>query len=421
MMKLRRKLSGVLHSKKPDRDPTFPINRLSSIDEVDINSSVSTDLDASQLQEALLDSMHDEHRTLKRDLVNKDNEIALLQQQLYQNQRQPDLGANLLDIIATLRQELSDTVAGMTRERNTRVAEHERQLAEHRRQATEHLTTIQEYQDIAASMTHDNSRLQEQLMALQLENAELAHLKVRSQAEAVQDRLLARDEMQADQRQLVERVRTLEAELDEVKTDAARKAEEYALAGNTRRTSTWGGADATPRSILASKLLTKGFQATTATDRPEVTLFLRSCSITTLTNQSLDVRLEQSQAQQFADGIGDTDGSLSFLKCSICNLHKITRADEASHLSSRIDEFPSRVTLCCSQSICTTCYLAGVVSSLYGDWWTKIEERNWIICPAPNCNSAVIFQGRLKDLLQQLGDGKIRAHIERYVTIPLVP
>lgn len=430
MMKLRRKFSGVLPSKKPNSDLPSHIVPLTTITEVDIDEPIPEDWHESQLQDAVIESLRDQHQSLERDLTTKNGEITQLRQQLDRDGEEKAQRDALVEFNARLQKELRETVMRMTTENEMLRREHDRQISEHNKMVTEQLNTIKEYQIYAVNMSEDHIRLQGQVNSLNSDRTSLLLSMDRPLAEAVNGEATAVQKARAMEAELAQarsqieqiatlktrnneltvKVTNLETELSEVREAAEVKAEEHTKAIIAAKGSVLG-MDPTPRAILSFKMLSKGFQETVVTDRPEVTLFMRVCSLETLTNQSLDMRLSQNQAERFANSV--TSDDLALLVCDLCQLPKLRRKPGAEH-SLRISEFPSmaQATSCCSKNICTTCYLAGITASLYTNWWNSLSRRNWINCPAHNCSSPVLGRGTPESLLQELGDSQIRVNMD---------
>lgn len=438
MMKLRRKLSGVLASKKPNPDITnTAIVPMFTIPEVNIERSDadSQDWHETQFQNALMDSLHEQQHVMEQDITRKDDEISRLRQQLRRVEDEKRHQDALLSINAQQQSELQETIMHMRLEHEALERKYERDVTAYQRQVAEQLASINEYQALCIHRTGERDRSQMRANVLGVERTILMQSMNRQPAQTVQaeeaghlmqdlQTTLAQAQAETQQlravdamnRQLTDRITALETEILVARAEAEARTAQDELALILQRDQAHTAVTAaatsslpfepTPRMILITKILGQVFDSMPTNSRPEVTLFMRSCTFETLTRQSLDIRLSQEQAECFAGSINSDD--LTILACDLCRLPKFVQKDGAQH-SQRIDEFASmaRATSCCSKNICNECYLSGIKRSLYTDWWVGLNQRNWIVCPAPSCGTLVLDRSTPKNLLRQLGDGQI--------------
>jgi hypothetical protein len=419
MMKLRKKLSGVFTSKKPDppsvRDwgrpawperrplsPLIPITE-SDTDEPVLSSQILTASDA------IIDAMSQQQATLEQDVASKNAEIARLREQVLRDEGQRRQREATLALSAQRVLQLQEDMTLMQLETEDLRRRHESDIVQHR-------ATIWEYED---RIWRQNQEAEDKF-AREHDIEAPTHVG-RVEAEimaAVQSQMDAVAEMATNNERLGAQVALLESEL----LNAHQALEnQQALHARAMRTQNASMADIewTPRAVLAIAIATSGHDAAVPNnDRPEVALFMHDLTMDTLTNQSLDVRLTPGQACQLAGSIDSDD--LTLLTCDLCHRPKIARKEGAPASARRMNEFSSkaRPTSCCSKHICKTCYLEGVKASLANNWWDKLDQTNWIVCPAPDCEANLLGRGSsvrtLERLLLELGEGNVYAQVGAY-------
>lgn len=420
MMKLRKKLSGVLASKKPDPvvtpSPASSSGPLTPITESDADEPPLSEQILTASAEAIVNAMHHQQALLEQDVASKNAEIVRLRQQIIRDGGQRmQQDAMLADSVRRVSQ-LQEDMTHMRLENEELKRRHESEVAQHAVEIQQHQTVMMEYEE---RIWRQNQEIEERFAR---ENDVEAPTHIgRVEAEimaAVQSQMDAVAEVMNNNERLMAQVTTLENEL--LNSNQALESQQ-ALYARAMRTQDASMADIewTPRAILALAIATSGHETTMPTDdRPEVALFAQELTMDTLTKQSLDVRLAPGQACQFAGSV-DT-GGLTLLTCDLCRRPKIVRKDGASASTRRINEFPSKAqpTNCCSKIICSTCYLEGVKTSLANNWWDKLDQNNWIVCPAPGCEADVLGRGRNsrtpERLLRELGERNIRSQIDAY-------
>lgn len=418
MMKLRKKLSGVLAPKKPEPVVPSPASSggpLTPITESDADEHALRSQILSASAEAIINAMTHQQAVLEEDVAGKNAEIARLRQQVLRDegqrmQREAVLGLNAQRVL-----QLQEDMAHIRLENEELKRRHESEVAQHMAEAQQHQATIWEYEDRIWRQNQEN----EERFAREHDIEAPAHIG-RVEAEimaAVQSQMDAVAEVVANNERLRAQVTALENDLLVANQALDSQQALYASAMRSQEAS-MEDIEWTPRAILALAIAASDETTMPNNDRPEVALFMHDLTIDTLTNQSLDVRLTPGQACQLAASI-DTD-NLTLLTYDLCHRPKIMRKDGTPASTRRINEFPSRAqpTSCCSKNICSTCYLEGVKTSLANNWWDKLDQINWIVCPAPGCEADVLGRGRSsrtpERLLRELGEGNIYAQMDAY-------
>jgi len=272
----------------------------------------------------------------------------------------------------------------------------------------------------AAAIQRDNVQLKERISGLEDDLAKERRGRLGKQREcsALQENIAHLE----DQRQgLTRTAELLEEENRKLQQAAERKAAETrrllerlreAFEAERQTSSSVFGV-MTPRLVLTLKLSSPKSHTTDSRPAPSSATFLQSCAPAALTNQLLDVPLNDSQARLFAANIDSGEGGngshnlLSILVCDLCRKPKFVQKSNAQ-TRLRINEFavPSQPTSCCSKSICSECYLESLTMSLATDWWSNLGSQQWLLCPVHTCSQPIqiTYRGTLESLLRQMGD-----------------
>jgi chromosome segregation ATPase len=168
------------------------------------------------------------------------------------------------------------------------------------------------------------------------------------------------------------------------------------------------GGHHTPRTVIFQKILSQARTSRDISEIPGASRFMEICTLSSLTNQYLDLPLSTKNAHKLGKSIrGD---EMAITACNVCQLPKLARTNQAPRL--RVDELGQKMQ-CCSVKICKLCILDGVVRSLLNDYWFELEKSVWVKCPSANCDASLNIRGRqeLQATLQNLGDPNVAKHM----------
>ncbi|CAG9988835.1 unnamed protein product, partial [Clonostachys byssicola] len=265
------------------------------------------------------------------------------------------------------------------------------------------------------------------IRSLELQNSELSSKIASLNASHLQkDRAFValqanKAQLDSEKLSLSQKLTTLNSTLESVKaqsqqaTDALRKEmeEERRLseAKVTEATQAVGGDHHTARTVIFHKTLSQAQTSQDISEIPGASRFMELCTLSSLTNQCLDLPLSTKNAHKLGKSIRGNE--MAIVGCSVCQLPKLTRTNQAPRL--RVDELGQK-TQCCSARICKSCALDGVVRSLLHDYWFNLEKSVWVKCPSGNCDASLNIRGRnqLEATLQHLGDLNVTKHMAAY-------
>jgi chromosome segregation ATPase len=168
------------------------------------------------------------------------------------------------------------------------------------------------------------------------------------------------------------------------------------------------GGHHTPRTVIFQKILSQARISRDISEIPGASRFMEICTLSSLTNQYLDLPLSTKNAHKLGKSIrGD---EMAIAACNVCQLPKLARTNQAPRL--RVDELGQKMQ-CCSVKICKSCILDGVVRSLLNDYWFELEKSVWVKCPSANCDASLNIRGRqeLQAKLHNLGDPNVAKHM----------
>jgi regulator of replication initiation timing len=136
---------------------------------------------------------------------------------------------------------------------------------------------------------------------------------------------------------------------------------------------------------------------------------------------TLDHPLSASEVDLFFESLrddpegGDILRHISLKACYVCKMLKLHSSTPSNRLSQLINEYPgnSVQTTCCSESVCSSCWLNATAHALENDWWHMLDSQSWIKCPVDTCQAVtgVAYVGQLSTYLRRYGDKDIAAHV----------
>ncbi|CAH0046715.1 unnamed protein product [Clonostachys solani] len=226
--------------------------------------------------------------------------------------------------------------------------------------------------------------------------------------------------LDSDKHSLSEKLTTLNRSLESVKAQSQRATD--ALRGEmeeqrrqsearVRKAAQAVGGHHTPRTIIFQKILSQARASRGISEIPGASRFMELCTLSSLTNQCLDLPLSTKKAHKLGKSIRGNE--MSIAACNVCQLPKLTRTDQAPRL--RVDELGQKMQ-CCSAKICQSCCLKGFIRSLLNDYWFELGKSVWVKCPSANCDVSLNIGGRdeLQATLQNLGDSNVTKHMAAY-------
>ncbi|KAF4334415.1 e3 ubiquitin ligase ari7 [Fusarium beomiforme] len=411
--KLRRSFSEVFRSKKATRTsvdlapvPEFagyeaqeqhPPHRVSNTfdDEALFGSSAHQEAQfETHLQDAMVESLRDRIRTLDQQQTQQNLKVSRLEQQLQAKCQELQDMRHLLDRDRGRCHQLNQTVANMGQEKGRLEREHAQQLEkqeagikQEKLLLKDYCNQLKEYQVSYVRMSEAHGKLQQRVDELEDENRFLLQPTDDAPATTQQERLLLNKQVHALETQLahekVERdngrlalfeMHQRKSAVDAENKDMAEKLalqvqeiedirqaldQQMALIEEQRQmhkdqieeSSRVPWSNPTPRMILLNKMFSQGFQNAETPDAPNAAQFLQTCSPALLTNNLLDVKLDNQQARCLAENLSTAD--LKILPCDLCQLPKF--ANKSNNPRLRVNEFASvsQPTACCSKFICT--------------------------------------------------------------------
>ncbi|CAH0034079.1 unnamed protein product, partial [Clonostachys rhizophaga] len=262
------------------------------------------------------------------------------------------------------------------------------------------------------SLEHQNSELSSKIVSLNANH----HQKDRAFT-ALQGNKARLD---GEKQSLSERVVTLNRTLEAVKaqsqqaTDALRREMEEQRrqsAARVKEAARAVGGHHTPRTVIFQKILSQARTSQDISEIPGASRFMELCTLSSLTNQYLDLPLSTKNAHKLGKSIRGNE--MAIVGCNVCQLPKLTLTNQAPRL--RVDELGQKMQ-CCSAKICKSCVLEGAIRSLLHDYWFDLEKSVWVKCPSGNCDASFNIRGRdqLQATLQNLGDPNVAKHIAAY-------
>jgi myosin heavy subunit len=462
--KLRRSFSEVFRGKKASRSsinlapvPEFPEiepqepRRVSNAFE-DVASFVPSIHEEAQfethLQDAVVESLRDRIKTLDQERNQQVAKAGRLEHQLLAKDQDLQDMRQLLDRDRGRCRQLNDKIGRLRQEKGQLEHQHAQQLQEQKSRLAEEKSLIKdyaeqlkEYQVSYIRMSEAQGQLQERVDELEAENrallqptndapatmqqekimltkkvraleTELAHEKAECDEgrRALFEMHQRKRAVDAENRDMAEKLAMQVQEMEDIKAVLDQQMAEVEQERQRHETQMEEAArvpwsNPTPRMILVNNMFSQGFQNAAAPgNTSNATPFLQSCSLSMLTNNLLDIKLDTQQARRLAENISTAD--LKILPCDLCQLPKF--ASKSNNPRVRVNEFASasQPTACCSKFICTECYLNSITESLTDDWWSNLGRGSWLTCPAPNCDHGLrlTHRGALANLLRQLGD-----------------